>query len=527
MTEPGPQAGAGATQAGEGRPAGIGAGSTGVGAAAARGPRPPPVCDVAVVGAGWAGLAAAVELVRAGRRVAVLDAAMQPGGRARALTLRLAGAEVELDNGQHLLIGAYRECERLARLVSPGGEAPLQRHRLLLQSIDGLRLRAARLPAPLHLLAAMLAARGLTLAERAAMLRMMAALRLSGWRARPGETVQAMLERLRQPASLQRRLWAPLALGALNTGVEQACAQTFATVLRDSLGADARAADFLLPAGTLSDVLPRPAWQWLQARGADLRLRCPVRALVRDPAGGWRLRIDREGRGPQGGPDGRDARNTQGEPGGQAGQDTRIDPDDRQAREARSEAGLHARQVVLAVPPAVAAGLLAPAARSEAERRAVEALAGFRYESIATVYLAWPASAVPALPGWIMLEEEPQAQAFGQWLFDRGVQQGRRIAAVVVSARGRAAGIEAPALARGIALQVSRQLRLPPPADWRAVTDKRATFLCLPDRPRPDPGAFGDLRLAGDHAWPDYPATLEGAVRSGVAAARALAAPAA
>lgn len=433
---------------------------------------------VAVVGAGWAGLAAAVELVRDGHQVEVYEAAPRAGGRARALRLRLGNAEVDLDNGQHLLIGAYRECERLARLVADGSApAPLVRHRLLLQSVDGLRMRAGALPAPLHLVPAVFGARGLGFGERLAIVRMMATLRLAGWRVRAGETVQQLLDRLGQPESLQRRLWGPLALGALNTGVEQACAATFATVLRDSLGADSGAADFLLPRGTLSEVFPDPAQAWLEAAGAAVHLRTTVRSLARTPEG-WRVRTsDREH---------------------------------------------DHRQVVLAVSAPVAAELLDPVAHDDSERASVAALQGFRHESIATVYLAWPADAIGALPGWIMLEERPGSAAFGQWLFDRGVQQGLRLAAVVISARGRASRLDVDALGRGVVRQVAEQLRLPPPVDWRTIVDKRATFLCLPDRPRPDPAAFGSLWLAGDHAWPDYPATLEGAVRSGVAAAHAL-----
>ena len=69
---------------------------------------------VAVVGAGWAGLAAAVELAAAGARPVVFEAGRQLGGRARRTRLD----ERELDNGQHLLIGAYRETLRLMRRIS-------------------------------------------------------------------------------------------------------------------------------------------------------------------------------------------------------------------------------------------------------------------------------------------------------------------------------------------------------------------------------------------------------------------------
>jgi len=129
-----------------------------------------------------------------------------------------------------------------------------------------------------------------------------------------------------------------------------------------------------------------------------------------------------------------------------------------------------------------------------------------------------------------MLHEEPALGRFGQWLFDRGHLAQRRVAAAVVSARGRAGDVSPEALARGIAAQVVDQLRLPAPADARVIVEKRATFRCRPQRARLTPDALASLVpatdpiarlfLAGDFAYPDYPATLEAAVRSGVAAAR-------
>ena len=92
----------------------------------------PDEVDALVVGAGWAGLAAAVGLVEAGRRTLLLDAAPQAGGRARSLSLELGGVRVDVDNGQHLLIGAYRSTLALIRRVGVAPEAVLARSRLRL-----------------------------------------------------------------------------------------------------------------------------------------------------------------------------------------------------------------------------------------------------------------------------------------------------------------------------------------------------------------------------------------------------------
>jgi len=443
--------------------------------------------DVAVIGGGWAGLAAAIELCIAGRPPTLFEAAPRFGGRARGVSLRLGEQRVTLDNGQHLLIGAYREWSRIAAIAGVRAGEDFVRRRMRLRATDGMDVRAWPLPAPLHLLGGLLTARGLPPSERVATLRLMASLRRARWQAPAGETVSALLERLSQPNSLVARLWAPLAYAALNTAPEQACARAFAAVLRDSLGADARACDFVLPRRTLSDLLPEPALRWLGEHGARPIAATTVRAITPE-AGRWQIDTTR---------------------------------------------GLHlARHVVLAVPAYAAAGLLAGSANTPRQRSVLDELAGFEYDGIATVYLGWPASSNVDLPAWLMLDERAGPQDWGQWLFDRGAQGGLQIAAVVVSARARLADVPPDALAAGIGAQVARQLRLPAPACARTIVEKRATIRCTPTRPRLSPDALAaaagpddpwrHLVLAGDYAYPDYPATLESAVRSGVIAARLL-----
>lgn len=431
---------------------------------------------IAVVGAGWAGLSAAVRLTQAGFRVDLLESAARPGGRAREAHIDFGGGATVLDAGQHLLVGAYRECLELAAVVH-GGETPLQRFPMALRDTSGLRIESASLPAPWHLLAALLFGRGVDVAQRLAAIRLVSALRACGWRVGDGETVADLLARHRQPAALVERLWSPLCVAALNTAIEVACAAVFARVLRDTIGAAREASDFVLPRTTLGDALAHPAWRWLRAHGARLFPSTTLRALARDDDG-WQLRT--------------------------------------------SAASLRCAQVVLATPAWVSARLLAPL---DARARALDR---FEYDAIATVYLAWPDSQALPLPRWIMLRESVPQRHYGQWLFDRGNLNRYRVAAAVVSARGRLSGDAPQAIAEGIAMQVSRQLELPPPAAHRTVTEKRATFRCTPDRPRIGFDAFSGtlpgIWLAGDYVDPEYPATLEAAVRSGRCVARAIAA---
>src|SRR5579872_7056710 len=126
---------------------------------------------VAIVGGGYAGMAAATEIARAGLPVTVFEAARVLGGRAR----RVETDAARLDNGLHILLGAYRETLRLIDIVrKPGEAAGLLRLPLELTIHPAFRLRAPRLLAPLHLLGALLCAKGLRLRERIAALRFMA-----------------------------------------------------------------------------------------------------------------------------------------------------------------------------------------------------------------------------------------------------------------------------------------------------------------------------------------------------------------
>jgi len=433
-----------------------------------------------VVGAGWAGLAAAVGLTGAGWQVDLLDAAPRAGGRARAVDLIFGETPVAVDNGQHLLIGAYRDTLALLARIGVDADRVLSRTRLRLRGPGGLDLEAAPLPAPLNLGWAVLRARGLSWAERRAMVTLVASLHLNGPQAAPdGATVDAWLAERRQPESLRRRIWEPLCVGALNTPVDRACARTFARVLCDALLGRASDSDFLLPAATLSEVLPDPTVEWLRAHGARVRLRTPCRALEPASLRGWMAQTD--------------------------------------------DGPLAADRVVLATPPRQVSRLLGERLDHATRAR----LDAFAHESIATVWLAWDAPV--ALPEVTMLEEDVASGGFGQWLFrrERHAPDGpRSLAGVVVSAAGRGE-VRPDRLAQAVARQVAMQTGCPPPDHARAIIERQATICCDPARPRFEADALAatlhGIALAGDWCWPAYPATLESAVRSGNAAARWLA----
>lgn len=438
---------------------------------------------VAVVGGGWAGCAAAVELADRGAQVSLFEAARTLGGRAR-------GVEMQgkmLDNGQHILLGAYDQTlELLERVGVPPSTAFL---RLPLQmryppGADAMDFRAPRLPAPWHMLVALLRARGLTREDKLALARFTTSARWMGWRLNDDVPVSVLLERFDQTARLVRLMWQPLCLAALNTPPERASSNVFLAVLRDSLGAHRAASDMLIPRLELGALFPQAAARHIEGKGGRVHAGAKIAALARHAAG-WTL-----------------------QPAGQAlgGEALRFDA------------------VVLATPPGAAASLLADFPETAALAAQLE---GFGHEPISTCYLQYDATLRLPLPFCALLDD-PVTGRYGQFVFDRGQLDGGQagLLAVVVSAAGAAAALEQDALAGLLAAQLAQafgQAALAAPRWSRVITEKRATFACTPGLVRPGVDtALPGLVLAGDYTASDYPATLESAVRSGRLAATAI-----
>jgi squalene-associated FAD-dependent desaturase len=420
---------------------------------------------VAVIGGGWAGLAAAVELADAGVKAIVFETARQLGGRARSVEVN----GHTLDNGQHILVGAYRETLRLMTRVGADPERLLKRLPLELTfpgSQPPFRLRLPRLPAPLHLAIGLFTTHGASLAEKIGAVRFMRFLQATDYQLDADCTVAALLDRHAQRGSLRRHLWEPLCLAALNTLPANASAQIFANVLRDSLGGGRADTDLLLPAADLDRLFPLAAAGFIRARGGEIRLSTCVE------------HIDDE----------------------------------------LTIAGETFDRIILATAPQHAAAFLAQ--RSETANIAAM-LASYAYEPIGTVYVGYPPTL--KLPFPMLGLDSGAKENLGQWVFDRAPLGGPPgVMSFVLSARGAWDERDNDALAATLhtELEAALQTSLPPPLWHQVIRERRATFSCRPDLPRPPAKtAHRGLWLAGDYVCAGYPATLEGAVRSGVAAA--------
>jgi squalene-associated FAD-dependent desaturase len=432
------------------------------------------MADLAIVGAGWAGLAAAVEAVQRGHRVTLLEMAPQAGGRARSQSADAHG--LRLDNGQHILIGAYTATLDLMRHVGADPDRLLQRLPLTLVDAHGRGLRMPTGPALPAFGRGVLAHPDWPLSARLALLRAATGWLLRGFRCAPELTVAELCAAL--PAPIRLELIEPLCVAALNTPADQASGTIFLRVLRDALFAGPGAADLLLPRAPLAALLPEPALAWLQMHGAQIRLRQRVQQLQRHGSG-WQL-------------DG------SGEP-------------------------FQADTVILACSAAEAARLADPHAPDWAA-----AAGAFGYEPIITVTLRCYGARLAA--PMVRLDDGPQAPA--QFIFDQQQIQGQAGAGLYTLVVSGAA----PWLARtqddvaraairqaGAALQPQQAGRPIGPIELvQLITEKRATFRCTPDLLRPTMRIGPGLLAAGDYIDGPYPATLEGAVRAGLAAAQQL-----
>ncbi|MDR2260179.1 MAG: hydroxysqualene dehydroxylase HpnE [Azoarcus sp.] len=425
--------------------------------------------EAAIIGAGYAGLACAVELARHGIAVTVFERSRTLGGRARAV--KKDGWT--LDNGQHLLIGAYTELARLLRLT---GVSPRQlEHLPLTLHIPGqLHLRAAALPAPLHLAAGLARARGLGWRERFAAAALLRYLKRRHFRLFEAATVTDLLVGRQQPPKLRNLIWEPLCLAALNTPAHEASAQTFANILRDTLAApSATASELLIPRVDLSELFPVPAARYLATREGRIFPGNAITAITPED-GGFRL-------------------------GGDPGE--HLWP-----------------QVVIAAAPRHTAPLLAS---TGACAHLAARIAALPCEAITTIYLALGKGFTLPAP-MIGLIGGP-----AQWAFDRGQSGGPEgLIAAVISAHREHGTLSRDAQAAAALAQLERTLAraLPRPERTHVITEKRATFACRPGLPRPGIATpLPRLWLAGDYIESEYPATLESAVRAGVNCARAIA----
>jgi hydroxysqualene dehydroxylase len=433
-------------------------------------PATPRVANVAIIGAGWAGAAAALTLARAGTCVTVFEATKVAGGRAR----RVEKGDRIFDNGQHLLLGAYsRSIGLIQSLYGANTSCVIERKTMSLRTapstLSPLTLNTHSLPAPLHLLAGLIGAKGFTASEK---------LSTCLWSARYllreyppiNMTVASLIAE--QPICVRELMWEPLCVAALNTPAERASARVFVEVLRRSFLGDRSASDMVIPRVDLSALLPDPALAEVVRLGGDVQY-------------------------------------------GTAVIDVTINPETSKGIVRARDSTQEFDYVIIATGPQHVSRLLAhiPEAKPIADT-----LSEFAYEPISTLHFEFAAGLDAESAAMLMLDGAP-----GQWLFAHRLPNGHVRASVVISAHHREEP-EAQIMREGLA-QLRRSYALPQPVWQQLVTEKRATYSCTPAQNQllhTLPQSVGCIHFAGDWCVPDLPATLESAVTAGENAANAI-----
>jgi squalene-associated FAD-dependent desaturase len=429
--------------------------------------------NIAIIGGGYAGMAAAVTLAAADIPVTVFESAKQLGGRARGVQHN----DAQLDNGQHILLGCYHQTLQLIEQVGGNIEHDFLRLPLQLTLHNRFELKALHLPAPLHLLAGLLGAKGLSFGERLRATRFMLALNRINFTLPHDISVFELLRIHSQGDELIRLLWEPLCISALNTPINIASAQVLLHVLRDSLNGLRSDSDMLLPRINFTALFPERAAEYVKQHRGTVLTACSVETIIPHS--------------------------------------DEIELIARPSAVSTAHTKLFSHAICAASPiSAMRLFRNVPQLACVAEQ-----IAAIPHQPIYTVYLQYPKQVRLPHP-MVGLD-----RCFAQWLFDKGQIAGQHgLIAVVISAQGRHQNLEHEQLAQKVAQELCEQLGIMEAPVWhKVIAEKRATFSCETNLPRPPHiTQLANLFLAGDYIAGDYPATLEGAVMSGVLCARTI-----
>lgn len=452
-----------------------------------------------IIGGGWSGLACAITLAREGIQVHLLESARQLGGRARGIHSKNIfpaqnAAYQTLDNGQHIMLGAYRSTLSLFKVIGLNETDVLERQTLELNLFSpheiSIQIKAALLPAPFHLIIALIKVQGFSLSERISAIQMSLKLALKRYSLQEDISVADLLFQYQQSPKLIQSFWEPLCLATMNTPIHYASAQVFLNVLKDSFGNNKNDSDLLFLKKDLSQIFCVPAFEFITRQGGQVDCASKVTGLTIKPL----------------------------QPSFKAA----VKPDYNFVV-TTAKASYESHSVVLACPAFISDQLLhTPGNHINTQMTSFltpqNASLKFNYEPICTVYMQYPpAIRLPSrMVGFV--------NTTAQWAIDRSLCQQPGLIAVIISGPGKHIHMPHQQLADIIHNELGHCITdLPEYLDFRILTQHKATFSCRVNieqqRPHNDtliPGLF----LAGDYTNTHYPATLEGAIKSGINTAK-------
>lgn len=426
-----------------------------------------------IVGAGWAGLACAISLVQAKQRVIIIEASPQLGGRARTVKF----AATTLDNGQHILIGAYTETIKLLKTIGIQESQVFKRsplHLLLYGKDINIEVNFPNLPAPFQAIIGLIFAKGLTYQDKLAVITLFVKLYNLNFTVANQETVLTALKQLGQSENLINNLWEPIAIATMSTPITIASANVFFQILKDVFTTTASNSNWLLPIKDLSQILPLPAKDYLLAHHSSIILQQPIKTLLF-------------------------ANNNQC------------------IGVANDQHSWYANNIVLATPAYVTARLLASTTAVAISKK----LSQIKYNVITTIYLTFAAPV--SLPQPIIgLLAGPI-----QWLITRSFTKQTNILSAIITDNDKTPIYHNnEELIANIMVYLPQYLpNLPKLLATKIIKEQRAAYLCTPTIQQLKPSVttnIANLFLAGEHTIENYPATIESAIRSGINCAKVL-----
>ncbi|VAW57203.1 Phytoene desaturase, pro-zeta-carotene producing [hydrothermal vent metagenome] len=434
---------------------------------------------IAIVGGGWAGLAAAVELCQHGHQVSLFESAPQLGGRARSVTWN----NMTLDNGQHLMLGAYQQMLQCLTTLHADTDKLFKRlpyRMLMLDAQTGqtaFDLQLPTYPAPLHLLFGIFNTPSLSFKEKITLL-----IRFNQCLNSPIKddlSVTDWLQSANLPLTYTKNCLEPVCLAALTTHPHQASAKAFQRVLQQTFSGPAHFTDLLIPTADLSQIYPNLAKQFILKNGGDIQTRSKVQQL-------------------------------------------HIENNRIQSIVVNDQT-LTFDQVILATPASITHKLLDPIPLLQPLVKQINQL---KYEPVTTLYLQFKQATPLPYPMLGIVN------GLSEWVFERSISGNNDVLAVVISARGKHCQIPEAQLVETIYTELSTIIpNLSPLLTSKLITDKRATFQCHPniDSLRPCTETMvSNLKLCGDYVYIEekkqagLPSTLEGALHSGVKCAQSI-----
>lgn len=441
--------------------------------------------DVLVIGGGLAGLATAACCAQLGRKVTLVESRQKLGGRAASWTDRASGHEI--DHCQHVAMGCCTNFLDFAQRMQIDDQFDRET-RLHFFSPEGVRSDFAAtplVPAPLHLGTSFLSLSFLTLSDRISVARAVLALAREGARPNADEqSIGAWLAKKQQSQQAIERFWQVVLVSALGESLEQSSLASAQKVFVDGLLAHRRAGDVLIPKLPLRELFDERAAAVLEQQGVQIRRRCGVKRMEGDSSGIARVVLDSE----------------------------TIEASE--------------RDVVLAVPWHLAASLVGPMIEWLPELSVMERVSS---SPISGVHL-WLDRPITELRHAVLVGRLSQwlfAPRYAQQASDEGARE--HYYQVVISASRNLAGRDREQVVGEVLDDLksvfpgAREAKL---LRWQLVTEQQAVFSVLPGLAAKRPAQatrVPRLFLAGDWTQTFWPATLEGAVRSGYLAAEAIA----